>query len=224
MVSLCVLDWWDPTINCVPSALWPVYWLPYLFYIHARHRMIEAARREKKWRAAKCPMVSWSLAQWHDVSIALKSKPANQTQSGASKRVPEHFFAGRKFQTSEYSKTVSGLVITLRQRILKLLEVLWRHLEIVSRTGLRMSKVLEKKACFWASLSSAGSQHGNLQQSLVPTSRLSYCRPTRKPASLTLKTKKSWREGCKNYVKWARKIEMRKAEILRRRRSVHGYF
>ena len=23
----CTLDWWDPTINCVPSTLWWIYWL-----------------------------------------------------------------------------------------------------------------------------------------------------------------------------------------------------
>ena len=30
-VDLCILDWWDPSINCVPSTLWSIYWLPIYF-------------------------------------------------------------------------------------------------------------------------------------------------------------------------------------------------
>ena len=76
-------------------------------------------------------MVNWSLAQWGDVSVARKSKPANQTRSGASTRLPEHFFEGRKLQSIGVFENVFCLVITLRRRILTLCEVSCRVREVV---------------------------------------------------------------------------------------------
>ena len=59
--------------------------------------MIEAARRDKN---GVLQSVSWSVGRsLSDVSVARKSTPANQTQPEASKRVPEHFFAGRKLRS-----------------------------------------------------------------------------------------------------------------------------
>ena len=67
-VDVCILNWWDPPVNCSPSTL-KSFLVTNLFQIHARHRMIEALRRDYyyyyyfEWRATKCALVSWSLAQ-----------------------------------------------------------------------------------------------------------------------------------------------------------------
>ena len=55
--------------------------------------MIEAGRRDKNGVQQSVP---WSAG--HLLSIAWKSKPADHMQREASKRVPEHFFAGRKLR------------------------------------------------------------------------------------------------------------------------------
>ena len=106
-----------------------------LFYIHTQHQMIEAARWDKKWHAAKCAIVNWLLAQWCDASIARKSKPANQMQLGASKCVPEHFFAGRKLRSI---RVLENRIYPHNNPLPKDLEALWRHREVVLRTGFRV--------------------------------------------------------------------------------------
>ena len=61
--------------------------------------MIEGAKRNKNGMLQSVP---WSAG--HLLSIAWKSKPADHMQREASKRVPEHFFAGRKLRSFKVSK------------------------------------------------------------------------------------------------------------------------
>ena len=87
-----------PTINCVPSTLWYIYWWPIYFTFTPD---IEWSKRLGEIKMACCKVCHGQLVAcsvtWHQ--HCTKSKPANQTQSGASKLVPEHFFAGQKVRS-----------------------------------------------------------------------------------------------------------------------------
>ena len=99
-----------------------------LFYILARHRMIEAARRDKNGMLQSVP--------WHDVSLARKSKPSIQTQPEASKSVPEDSFAGwnlRSFQP------LAKHILSVRPIFLRLREASRTVREVVFRTGFSIS-------------------------------------------------------------------------------------
>ena len=55
-VDLCALDWWDPTISLM---------LINVFYINARHQMVEVARQDKNGMllgVMVSAMVSWACA------------------------------------------------------------------------------------------------------------------------------------------------------------------
>ena len=59
-----------------------------LFNIHARHRIVEAAKRDKN-GVLPSALVSW-LAQRLDVSVARKSKLANQKHPRVFVDIPSH--------------------------------------------------------------------------------------------------------------------------------------
>ena len=83
-------------------------------------------------------MVSWSFTHWRDVSVARKSKPANQTRSGASKHFPEIPSQAENCEASKCLRCMFGLATNVRRMYLKLCEASWRLREVVSRTGFRV--------------------------------------------------------------------------------------
>ena len=108
-----------------------------LFYFHAKHWMIKAARWDKNGVLQSVP---WSDGcSLSDVTSASHGSP-NQAIRHSQEDWSVFliiFLPAEKCKASQCLRTVSGLVITLRQRILKLYEALWRHCEIVLKTGLR---------------------------------------------------------------------------------------
>ena len=119
-----------------------------LFHIHAQPQTSKAARQDKNGVLQSVP---WSagrlLSQWHDISTMWNSKPANQTQSEASKCVPEQFFTGRKLQSFGVLENCIWPANKPLQKDLKLCEALWRLCEVILRTGFRTA-LLDKNLHF----------------------------------------------------------------------------
>ena len=63
-----------------------------LFYIHARHHLIEAARRDKNGMLQSVPRSAGRSLS--DMMSALYRAEVQTSQSDASKHVPEHSFTG----------------------------------------------------------------------------------------------------------------------------------
>lgn len=78
-------------------------------------------------------MVSWSLAQWRDVSIAWKSNPANQMQPEVLKSVPGESFTGWKLKSFKLS---AKYIWSVQPIFFKLHGAMWTVHEVVLRTSL----------------------------------------------------------------------------------------
>ena len=96
-VRFVYLDWWDPTKLCTFHT--PINLLVTTLFSFTPDTEWSKRQGEIKMTCGSAPWsASWPvglLAQWRDVSVARKSNPVNQRQLEASKRVPEHCFAGR---------------------------------------------------------------------------------------------------------------------------------
>ena len=86
-----------PTINCVPSTLWYIYWWPIYFTFTPD---IEWSKRLGEIKMACCKVChghfDTRLVTWHQHRVEVQT--SNQTQQEASKCVPEHSFAGQKLR------------------------------------------------------------------------------------------------------------------------------
>ena len=129
-----ILDWWDPTINCVPSTLWQIYWLP-IYFIFMPDTEWSKQLGAVQMVCCKVCHVSWLLAQWRDVNVMRKPKPANQMQSEALKHVPEHSITGWKLRSYEVSVTYVWPSNLSLPNLLKLCEASWRLHEVILRTS-----------------------------------------------------------------------------------------
>ena len=98
-----------------------------LFYFHAWQRMTKATRQDKNGVLQSVPWSVGSLAQWHDISVAQKSRPASQDHWSMFLNIPS------QADVSKCLQSVFGLATDVWQSFLKLHECF----AVVLRTSLK---------------------------------------------------------------------------------------
>ena len=108
-----------------------------VFYIYALHQMIEAAKWVKNGVLQSVPWsVGCLLSDVTSASCGSPNQPIRRCHEIQSMFLSISSQA-KKCKASECSRTVSGLILTLHWRILKLCEASWWHCEVILKTGLR---------------------------------------------------------------------------------------
>ena len=107
-----------------------------LFYIHAQHRMIEVARRDKN-GVLQCTMVSWLARSLSDVTSASRGSP-NQPIRDNQKHCSAFLNVASQSENCKPTKCwqcVFRLATDVRNVSMKLQEAFWRHCKVILRTG-----------------------------------------------------------------------------------------